>query len=64
MQKRFNILVPLACPHCLAELMLTLDQVQQEESVRCTSCGTTIDLNIEMCLPPEALPAPEDFLAL
>jgi predicted Zn finger-like uncharacterized protein len=64
MQKRFNILVPLACPHCLAELMPTLDQVQQEESVRCASCGTTVDLHVEMRPPPESLPASQDYLSL
>ncbi len=52
MQKHFNILVPLACPHCRTELLLTLDQVHEERSIRCALCGTTIVLR------PEDLPAP------
>ena len=52
MQRRFNIFIPLACPHCRRELLLTLDQVHEEKSVRCALCGTTI------VLQPEDPPAP------
>ena len=64
MQKRFNILVPLACPHCQAELLTTLDQVQQELFVRCTGCGTTIEFPNEALPPPAAWPESQDFLVL
>lgn len=52
MQRRFNIFVPLACPHCRTELLLTLDQIHEEKSIRCALCGTTIVLR------PEGLPTP------
>ncbi len=51
MQRRFNIIVPMACPHCRTELLLTLDQVHEERCIRCSLCGTTIILR------PEELPA-------
>ncbi|MBL7140264.1 MAG: hypothetical protein ISS74_05075 [Planctomycetes bacterium] len=51
MQRHFNILVPSACPHCRTELLLTLDQIHAERSIRCSLCGTTIILR------PENLPA-------
>jgi predicted Zn finger-like uncharacterized protein len=64
MQRRFNILVPLSCPHCQAELMSTLDQLQREESVRCAWCGTTIELRNEPPPPAMMMPESQDFLVL
>ena len=52
MQRHFNVFVPMACPHCRTELILTLDEVQEQRSVSCALCGTTI------LLRPEDLPAP------
>jgi len=51
-QRHFNILVPSACPHCRTELLLTLDQIHEERSIRCSLCGTTIILR------PENVPEP------
>lgn len=64
MQRRVNVLVPFSCPHCLTELMPTLDQVQEEESVQCSRCGTKVDLHIDPLPPPGELPQPQDFLVL
>jgi len=52
MQRQFNIIVPMACPHCRTELLLTLDQVHEQRSITCALCGTTINLR------PEEFPAP------
>ncbi len=52
MQRHFNVIVPLACPHCRTELLLTLDEVHEQRSISCALCGTTI------LLRPEDLPAP------
>ena len=52
MQRRHNIFVPLACPHCRTELLLTLDQVHEERSIRCSLCGTTIVLRPEVLSTP------------
>jgi len=49
-QRHFNIFVPSACPHCRTELLLTLDQIHEERSIRCALCGTVIILR------PEDLP--------
>jgi len=54
MQRHFNIIVPMACPHCRTELLLTLDQVHEQRSISCALCGTTIVLR------PEDLPAPAE----
>lgn len=60
MQRHFNIIVPMACPHCRTELLLTLEQVHAERSIRCSLCGTTIILRPEELpgadLPPKADP--------
>jgi len=65
MQRRFNIIVPMACPHCRTELLLTLDQVHREQSITCALCGTAIVLRPEdMPAPAEAspdAPAPDTF---
>jgi len=57
MQRHFNIIVPMACPHCRTELLLTLDQVHEERSIRCSLCGTTIILRSED-LPASAAASP------
>jgi predicted Zn finger-like uncharacterized protein len=63
MQRRFNILVPLACPQCLTELVLTLDQIHEERSVRCSRCGATIILRPEFMPPPATqAPSPTTFV--
>jgi transcription elongation factor Elf1 len=51
MQKHVNLTIPLACPHCLAEMLTTLDEVQQESAIQCAACGTSVELH------PESLPA-------
>ena len=51
MQKRLNLTIPLACPHCLAEMLTTLDEVRQESTIRCAACGTSVELH------PDSLPA-------
>ena len=62
MQRRFNIFIPLACPQCLTELLLTLDQIHEERSVRCSLCGTTIVLRPEVMLTPAIhVPSPVTF---
>lgn len=65
MDARFNLFIPLACPFCRAELLPTLDQVQHEESIRCSRCGTLIDLRTENA-PLAETPTPHaaEFLAL
>jgi transcription elongation factor Elf1 len=64
MQKRFNILVPLTCPRCKAELLSTLDQIQREESAQCAWCGTTFELQNEVPPPMVAPPESQDFVVL
>jgi len=56
MQRRFNVIVPMACPHCRTELLLTLEQLHTERRITCSLCGTTIVLR------PEEMPA-TDVLA-
>jgi hypothetical protein len=66
MQRHFNVIVPLACPHCRTELLLTLDEVHEQRSISCALCGTTILLRPEDLPAPAAsspdAPAPGDFL--
>jgi len=65
MQKHFNIFVPMACPHCRTELLLTLDQVHEEKSIRCALCGTTIVLRPEdLPDPPRHASEPGEFLQI
>ena len=56
MDVHFNLFIPMACPHCLTELMPTLDAIHDEDTIQCTRCGTTIELRLE------DLPIPEVFL--
>jgi len=66
MQRHFNVIVPMACPHCRTELLLTLDQVHEQQSIRCALCGTTIILRPEelsaSAAASPAAPAPTVFL--
>jgi len=52
MARRPNVFVPLACPHCMAELLPTLDDIQDERAIRCSACGTEVDLH------PDDVPMP------
>jgi transcription elongation factor Elf1 len=59
MQRRLNLTIPLACPHCLAELLATLDDLQQQANVRCPECGTVVELHPEnVPMPPVYEPHP------
>jgi predicted Zn finger-like uncharacterized protein len=52
MQKRVNVTVPLACPHCLTEIFISLDDVRAEPRLQCSRCGTDVELKAEdMVLP-------------
>ena len=44
MQRRANVCVTLACPQCRGELVVTLDQVHDEHTVRCPTCGLPVEL--------------------
>ena len=59
MQKRFDILLTLACPCCEAEFVFTLDQVHDGEAIRCSTCHTLVDLEPE-CLALPALLSPRE----
>lgn len=52
MDRPLNVFVPMACPHCLADLFPTLDDLQAERTIQCSRCGTTIELR------PDDLPMP------
>ena len=63
MQRRFNVFIPSACPHCRTEILLTLDQVHEEKSIRCALCGTTIVLRPDdLPVPPRHAPGPGETL--
>jgi len=63
MQRHFNIFVPMACPHCRTELLLTLDQIHEEKSIRCALCGTSIVLRAEdLPAPHHEAPEANEFL--
>jgi len=55
MQRHVNVTIPLSCPHCQAELLTTLDDLQQEVAIQCLQCGTRVDLR------PEDLPMPPGY---
>jgi transcription elongation factor Elf1 len=52
MQEHVNLTIPLACPHCLAELLTTLDEVEAKAIIECAVCRTAVELR------PEDLPLP------
>jgi hypothetical protein len=52
MQKRVNVIVPLACPHCRAEIYTTLDDVHQKPRLQCCECGTDVELEAEDLILP------------
>jgi hypothetical protein len=54
MQKRFNVTVLLACPHCLAEIATTHDEVQEEQSINCCERGTRFEPKPEEMILPAA----------
>jgi uncharacterized Zn finger protein len=56
MSKPINVTIPLACPHCLTELLTTYEDVQQEATIHCAECGTLVELT------PEKLPLPQLFV--
>jgi transcription elongation factor Elf1 len=60
MQRRFNVTVLLACPHCLAEIMTTCDEVQEEQTILCCECGTKVELKPEERILPGAFYAPPE----
>ncbi len=55
MQKYFNVTFPLACPHCLTEMLATLDNVQQQRTIQCSECGTPVELKPEELALPTAI---------
>jgi transcription elongation factor Elf1 len=55
MQRHFNVTFPLACPHCLTEILATLDEVQEQRSIQCSSCGTDVELKAEDLALPTAI---------
>jgi transcription elongation factor Elf1 len=55
MQKHFNVTVLLACPHCLAEIITTVDEVREGQPVHCPECGTDVELKIEGLALPAAI---------
>jgi len=60
-QRHVNLFVPLACPHCHAELLTTLDNIQEQASIRCVRCGTVIELQPEDFAPPGEFPSPPQY---
>ena len=60
MQRRVNVLVPFACPHCNSEMTITLDQWADEKPVWCARCRTMVSLREETLLgvPPPEPPQP------
>jgi len=53
MKGHLNMTIPLSCPHCQAELLTTLDDVQQEVAIQCLQCGTRVDLRcVDLPMPP------------
>jgi|WetSurMetagenome_2_1015567.scaffolds.fasta_scaffold04391_5 transcription elongation factor Elf1 len=55
MQRHFNVTFPLACPHCLMEMLATLDEVEERRTIHCSSCGTDVDLKAEDLALPAAI---------
>ena len=47
MQEHANLTIPLACPHCLAEILASLDQVEARTTIECSVCRTAIELRPE-----------------
>jgi len=60
MQKRFDILLTLACPCCEAECVVTLGQVHDGEAVRCSTCRTLVSLEPECLAVPPAILSPRE----
>ena len=58
MQKRFNVSIPLACPHCLIELVTTMEDIEQQQTMTCSACGTHFELKPEEHLPLGATRTP------
>jgi transcription elongation factor Elf1 len=53
MQKHMNLTIPLACPHCLAELLANIDQIEARATLQCAKCHTTVELRAEdLPVPP------------
>jgi transcription elongation factor Elf1 len=55
MQRHFNVTFPLACPHCLSEILITLDEVGEQRSIQCSSCGTDVELQAENLILPSMI---------
>ena len=55
MQRHFNVTFPMACPHCLAEMLVSLDDVQRERAIHCSECGTDVELQAEDLALPAAI---------
>ena len=63
MQKRVNVTIPLACPHCLAELLTTLDEDHAQATIQCSTCRTAVELRPEdLHLPPRWNAEPHEDL--
>jgi len=63
MQRRINLTIPLACPHCLAEILASLDQVEAQATIECSLCRTTIELRPEdVAVPPRWNAEPPETL--
>jgi predicted Zn finger-like uncharacterized protein len=51
MQRWANLTLTLSCPRCTTELVVTLDDVHAERTIRCARCGVTVPLAPERVAP-------------
>jgi DNA-directed RNA polymerase subunit RPC12/RpoP len=58
MQRRFDVLIPLGCPYCNADISTTVDEIAQLQTIKCPECGAGIDLKPEEHLPPPPIIEP------
>ena len=55
MQRRVNVFVPFACPRCDTEMVVTLEELHEEATIKCNNCGKRTRLAPEKILPKPKL---------
>jgi len=61
MGKPLNAFVPLACPHCHADMYTTLDSVRDEAFIQCCRCGAVVELGADDLPGPWAMPSADQY---
>lgn len=61
MPHTLNMFVPLACPHCHADLLARLSDIEDETTIQCNRCGAGVELGPDVLGPIALFPSAPQY---